>query len=448
MLTFNNGTMKRIALVISLISSLALAAPSLSPYFQDAMVLQRRQANPIWGTAKAGSNITISWQGQNITTKANAKGEWRAELPAMEAKAEGSPLSISNDKGTKVIQDILVGEVWLASGQSNMEWAMKNFSDGRVDAKEFNIPQLRIMTYKPKLHTAGGAYSVEDYKRILKAGEFRHEWQSITPQSTPNISAVACYFGRALQAELGVPVGIICNAVGGSGMEAWLPQELLKIPAYKSLKGETWMQSPLVNDWVRGRAAANLKNVMEVAKKDKLPLVHPFKPTYLFENTVRPLAPVPLAGVIWYQGESNAEATEIEGNEKMIKSLIKGWRAALGKPKLPFIMVQLPRINDTTPLRICWPEFREAQERTASGLSNVGIICTLDLGEAQGGNVHPSPKKPVGERLAQRALDEVYGKPSATYPRIIALAQEKGKTIITLDQECVTTDGGTCVNGF
>ncbi len=433
--------MTKITLFSLLVASICSAAPELSPVFQSGMLFQREAPIPVWGKAKAGEQVSISWRGKTISTTADGKGEWRLELPACKATAKGSTLSASDSTGKVKLDDIIIGDLWLASGQSNMQRPMSLFKDTKPMSKEMNNDKIRILQIDTLLATDGRSYTLDHYNDVKAKGGVTLTWKPFTPQNALGFSAVASTFAHYLQEDSDVPIGIIGNAVGGSGVEAWLPQSLIDSNSrYKSLRGGDWMNASNFSAWVRGRAKLNLKTVIASGTVPQAELDHPFKPAYLFERATAPLTPLPIKGVIWYQGESNAEDPDMERNAAMIQDMIAAWRTAFKNDKLPFFTVQLPRIKDTTALRAPWAHFREAQDEVAQQDPNTDIICTLELGETNS-DVHPSPKAPVGRRLANVALNKCYGKKLPISPRIVAMKWTKDGVMLKTSQAIKTQNG-------
>ncbi len=444
---------QHLLLLTASLSSIAFAAPELAPLFQDSMVIQRDKPVPIWGKAKAGSKVQLKWQGESLSTKASGKGDWTITLKPSKANAKGATLEVTDSTGSISISDVLVGDVWLSSGQSNMAYPMRSFADGRRDMASFNQDQLRLMTIGSKMHTKAGAYPLKSYESFKKDGATTMQWLPCTPQNVGGFSAVSAYFARSLQQELNIPIGIICNAIGGVGMESWLPETLIKTDNFFApLRGDKWLKAKpeQFSSWMRGRAQSNLKNAIDSNEKE---LIHPFKPGYLFETSLRPIIKFPITGVIWYQGESNAELNNSKRNAAMMNKMIDSWREEIQQEELPFLMVQLPRINDKSALRAYWPEFREVQQRVADKNENTGLICSIELGHSHNGDVHPSPKAPVGERLTKLALVEVYKTKQGDEAKemlspTILKHQRKGKKVMLKLSSPVKLAQGDEPNGF
>lgn len=395
------------------------AAVTLDPIFGDHMVLQQGKAIPITGTTTKGGDITVSFGDQTVSAKVKSK-KWRAVLQPMDVSAEGRTLTVTQGKESTSIDDVLVGEVWLASGQSNMLRRMDEMQTGKADIAASTNPLFRFYHSEPQVHTNAKAYT-DTEKEILNSNEmYQGSWAVCGPNTVRRMSAVGYYFAQQLQKDLGVPVGVIHASLGGSEMMAWIPNSLLK-KKYRSCMTSKWLDSDYMSAWVRKRARQNIGN--------DLNMPHPYKPGYLFETGIRPWCHFPIAGVIWYQGESDAEIQDQKQNFQLLTDLITSWRAEFKTPNLPFLQVQLPRINDKTPLRAYWPEFRQVQDRAAQALPGVGYVTTIDLGSTTA-EVHPPRKTEVGQRLAILAEAKVYGKEKEYSGPTISQCEPKGNKIL------------------
>ena len=213
-----------------------------------------------------------------------------------------------------------------------------------------------------------------------------------TPQQAANFSAIAYYFGKMLQDSLNVPVGLICNAVGGSPTEAWIDRSTLEYQFPSILKN--WTQNDFIQEWVRGRALTNMQKRTDNLQR------HPYEPCYLYEAGIRTLEQYPIEGVIWYQGESNAH--NMDAHKKLFRLLVESWRRNWQSPELPFYFVQLSSLN-----RPSWPWFRDSQRQLMLQIPHTGMVVSSDKGDSL--DVHPRDKRPVGERLARWALNQEYG---------------------------------------
>lgn len=398
----------------------ALAALVVDPIYRSHMVLQQGQPIPICGTSDSSGAVVVKFAGQKV--KAQMKGtHWQAVLEPMQVQAEGQTLTITQGKESVTLEDVVVGEVWLASGQSNMLMRLDETGDTAA-MQGAAIPHFRFYHAEPQVHTGPRPYTEDLRARLTERRMFEGGWHISAPGACNRMSAVGWYFGKSLHQLLSdsapVPVGIIHTSLGGSEMLAWMPPALLH-KKYKECTSPRWLESKYISDWVRTRGRQNIGNDV------KLP--HPYKPGYLFETGIAPWKKFPIAGVIWYQGESDAEIQDQAQNRRLLTDLITAWRAEFKKPNLPFIMVQLPRINDTgaKSIRLFWPEFRQVQQQVADALPAVACVTTLDLGSTDT-NVHPKRKVEVGTRLAAAAAALVYQKEHPFSGPRIAAVQPKG----------------------
>ena len=366
---------------------------SMSSLYADYMVLQRDMPLDIHGTANTGEKITVEIGGQKAEAVADNQGKWSAVLSPMQA-AEDLTLTITAGKQRKVFSHVAVGEVWLCSGQSNMAFMLCQAENGKQDIAAADDPQLRLFDMKGRWETYDVAWPASCLDSLNHLQYF-HEttWQPSTPASASRFSAVGYYYGRMLRQKLGVPVGLICNAVGGAPTEAWVDRNSLET-SFPNILSD-WLQNDFIQDWVRGRAAKNLTN--DQTKLGR----HPYEPCYLYESGILPLQQYPIKGVIWYQGESNAHNKD--AHAKLFSLLVNGWRQNWNNPDMPFYFVQLSSLN-----RPSWPWFRDSQLRLMKEISNTGMAVSSDCGDSL--DVHPRHKQPVGERLARWALAKTYGQ--------------------------------------
>lgn len=364
---------------------------NMSPLYTDDMVLQRDTPLMIHGTADAGEQITVSIASQQLTTRAESNGKWSIQLLPISA---GGPytLKISTDKKKLQYNHVLVGEVWLCSGQSNMEFMLKQASTGSLDIPLSTDTQLRFFDMKARWRTNAVEWDATVLDSLNHLQYYKHaEWKLSSPETAADFSAIAYYFGKMLRDSLNVPVGLICNAIGGSPTEAWIDRTTLEYEFPAILKD--WIQNDFIQDWVRGRAAINIKKATNHLQR------HPYEPCYLFESGILSLHQYPLRGIIWYQGESNAHNRE--AHEKLFKLLVRSWRKNWNNDRLPFYFVQLSSLD-----RPSWTWFRDSQRRLSDEIAATGMVVSSDHGDSL--DVHPLCKKPIGERLARWALNKTY----------------------------------------
>lgn len=365
----------------------------MSSLYADYIVLQRDMPLDIHGTANTGEKITVEIGGQKAEAVADNQGKWSVVLSPMQA-AEDLTLTITAGKQRKVFSHVAVGEVWLCSGQSNMAFMLCLAESSKQDIAAADDPQLRLFDMKGRWETYDVAWPASCLDSLNHLQYF-HEttWQPSTPESASRFSAVGYYYGRMLRQKLGVPVGLICNAVGGAPTEAWVDRNSLETSFPNILSN--WLHNDFIQDWVRGRAAKNLTN--DQTKLGR----HPYEPCYLYESGILPLQRYPIKGVIWYQGESNAHNKD--AHAKLFSLLVDGWRQNWNNPDMPFYFVQLSSLN-----RPSWPWFRDSQLHLMKEIGNTGMAVSSDCGDSL--DVHPRRKQPVGERLARWALAKTYGQ--------------------------------------
>lgn len=363
----------------------------LPQVYSDNMVLQRDCPLEVRGTANAGEEVTVSIAGQKQRAKTGSDGQWCVRLKPMQA---GGPhtLAVSAGKTRLHFSNVLVGEVWLCSGQSNMEFMLKEASTARMDIPQSGNNNIRLLDMKARWRTNPVEWEVSVLDSLNHLQYYKDsQWTVCTSASAADFSAVAYYFGKMLQDSLHVPVGLICNAIGGSPTEAWVSRHALEF--HLPVMFRNWTKNDPQN-WIRARATLNVKKSTNKFQR------HPYEPCYLYESGILPLDKFPVKGVIWYQGESNAP--DYETHEKLFHLLVDSWRKNWENPELPFYYVQLSSMD-----RPSWPWFRDSQRRLLKEIPHTGMAVSSDQGDSL--DVHPKNKKPVGERLARQALNRTYG---------------------------------------
>ncbi len=391
--------------LVVVVCSSGVAAQSLRlpAVIGDHMVVQRDKPAPLWGWAEAGATVTVSMAGQSHETESGDDGRWAVTLEPMDA---GGPHTIVIGVGTEqhTLEDVMVGEVWLCSGQSNMDMRLRKMEDAENEVAEATHENLRL-------------FRVERAVADTPQDDLDASWVRCNPSDARDFSAVGYYMGLELLNELDVPVGIIHTAYGGTPVEAWTPhgamegdpelQPLLdrherRIADYEAELAEyEAAQSAMTNNGSPNPGGATLKKPSPPAER--------YMPAGLYNAMIHPLQPFALRGFAWYQGESNV--WRARQYEFTLTAMIEAWRAGWGDEALPFGVVQLP--GYVSPPRVppgtfSWAELRESQLRVAQKLDHVGLIVTTDVGNPT--DIHPLAKRPVGQRLAQWALNEAYGR--------------------------------------
>lgn len=404
--------MKTIPLLLAAISisiPAALGELKLPAIIGDHMVLQQGQTDPIWGWDTAGTKVTVTFAGQTKSATAGPDGKWTLKLDPMPANATPQVMTIKGSS-ERALQDVLVGEVWMCSGQSNMQMALGGDWNGDIEALGADIPGLRLVTV-PRVGTQEAQ------------NDFQGQWAACTPENSPGFSAVGFYFGQHLHRVLGVPVGLINNAWGGSAAEAWVKRSSLEQDArFKELMKRTVEQE------------TKLANAPEDPKAKRKPgawLNGNARPGNIFNGVLHPTLGYGMKGVIWYQGESNASRAWEYG--RLFPFMIEQWRKEWGQGNFPFYWVQLAdfKPEKAQPGESDWAELRESQTKTLA-LPNTGQAVIIDLGE--GRDIHPKNKQSVAARLVRWALAKDYGKPVLfRSPEFKSVRFEGAKAIVTLD---------------
>lgn len=399
-----------VALLLVLLTVAAQGAVSLPYVFTHHMVLQRDMPAPVWGKAAPGEQVTVSFAEQQHETVADDAGRWRVTLKPLSL---GEPRQLvvagSETKEPVTVRDVLVGDVWICSGQSNMQWRLSQTRDSQLEAMAADRPEIRLL----QIDQLGSPKPLDDIDQA---------WQVCSRKTAPSFSAVGYHFGTQLQETLNVPVGLIRNAWGGSACEAWTTRDFLESDDQYAELLQRWKVVEDKNDEPALRAAYEAKLVKfreardaAYAAGDSLPrrpeqknkLFQQHRPENLYNARVLPLVPFAIKGVIWYQGESNA--SRAYQYRDLFPGMIQTWREALGQGDFPFYWVQLAdfKAETTGPEDSPWAELREAQTMALDRLPNVGEAVTIDLGEAN--SIHPQNKRDVGLRLARLALSKTYG---------------------------------------
>ena len=369
----------------------------------DHMVVQRELPVHIWGKASPGEPVTVDFHGASRSATADDNGLWSVYLPSVDA---GGPFEITiRGSNTITLKDVLAGDVWIASGQSNMEFGLKNATDGESETAGANHPRMRLFHVNTKV----ASYPQDD-------AEVR-PWAECTPATAANFSAVAYFFGRDLHEKLGVPVGLIESSWGGTPVVAWTSLRAISSDASLMPVFAEWARMTdefAVTKIRRDRAQKEWRDGVERAKKEgtKPPgfpwepnLEFSWMPAGLFNAMIAPLTPFPIRGVIWYQGESNASTERAPLYGRLFQAMIQDWRRAWAEPDFPFLFVQLA--NYKTGADSKWPALREAQRQTLA-LANTGMAVTIDIGNPD--DIHPKNKQDVGLRLALAAHAVAYGE--------------------------------------
>lgn len=388
-----------IALGLAMTGCGSRAEVTLPAVFSDNMVLQRGMRTPVWGTAKPGARVTISLDGITQTVAADPHGVWKTALPS---HAAGGPftMTITGDGSTIQYSNVLIGDVWICSGQSNMEMGIANVRNAKEEIARADHPAIRLFTVQKTVSSTP------------KADCFG-KWDVCTPQTVSaggwgGFTAAGYFFGRELHRKYGVPIGLIHTSWGGTPAESWTRREILT---------------------ANPNLAGMLTRIPAEEGGKPVKAWDAWTPSSLYNAMIHPLIPFAIKGAIWYQGESNSDRAY--QYRTLMPTMIANWRKDWGQGTFPFILVQLANFmaRDTEPVDSNWAELREAQTMTLA-LPKTGMATIIDIGEA--GNIHPKDKQDVGKRLALCAMNVAYGDRSVEGFSPMFKAMTKNGSQITL----------------
>ena len=408
-----------------------LQAVDMCWIFGNNMILQADRPVPIWGQGTSGEEVVVEFAGQQKKTKVGEDGEWKVTLDPMPVNATGQPFKVTATSGSKSFSDVLIGDVWLASGQSNMAQPGADKSEGGAQLSSqpvnplFRVFPVAYNEWAPEPNTKQFAWE----KKVSN-------WFDWKPAS-PGVSGVPYWFGATLQKETGRPIGVIISPVGASNAECWISMKDLEADPYfkeivensknrianKDVEGEKFKAE--VEAWKQRKAdaeAAGQKFTERQPHNMRDELAVRWWVGALYNARIAALRNLSIKGVIWYQGENNAAsmgvcADDTESYDRLMRNLIAAWRKQFGQPELPFYTVQLSMFswndgNGRTPRDPnkpgSWSRIREAQEKTANATPDSALVVSWDIGTKE--NIHPPNKRPVGERLAKVALRDTYDK--------------------------------------
>ena len=440
------GTFFLIGHLFALLSSLGATELRFAKIFTDRCVLQREMPAPIWGWAEPEVEVTVEFSSQKKKTTTDKTGRWMIKLDPMKANIQGQELKVTTVGSSVILKDILVGEVWLASGQSNMGFSISKSTHAEEARKLMPHPTLRrfkvgsYLADKPVQDI--GAKDAYQHPR-WRMGDTQ-QWRTVDNEryGLDWISAVAAWFGHEIRISQGVPVGIIESHFGGSKLYCWMPRESLEnspeftrdiIEPYRDQK-KKW-----------GDAYAAWQH--DPNRDPNRPPTEPWKLSCLYNAMIAPIAPLAMRGVIWYQGESNQGRAE--AYRRQLPTMVKEWRKTFKQNDLAFLAVQLPAFGKVRVWpRSPWAEMRESIALLEKSLPLTATVVSTDCGLPD--EIHPPLKKPIGQRLALAARSKIYGEKDLVYrePRPAKIIFEGNGALIDFDQPLFTKDDQKEVTGF
>ena len=373
----------------------------LPALFGDHMVVQRDMPIHVWGWATPGETVSVAFRGETVVAAASPDGRWEVYLEPAQA---GGPYELAIDGENSIrLSDILVGDVWVGSGQSNMEWPLSRSNDAEREIAAAQYPDIRY-------------FKVVRLAADTRQDDVEGEWRIVTPETAGEFSGLAYFFARHLHSELSVPFGIIQSAWGGTPAQAWTSSRALSadptlaefVAEFEAIGEELRPgYETAFADWERQAEEAEAAGDEPPRRPQRPRQLNPSAtPSWLFNAMIAPLTPYPIRGVIWYQGENDANNRQAFLYRRLFRSLIEDWRHEWGHGAFPFLFVQLPnfaRVAEDSE----WPELREAQAM-ALGLAGTGMAVTIDIGDST--DIHPGNKQDAGLRLALAARAIAYGE--------------------------------------
>jgi sialate O-acetylesterase len=409
----------------------AKAQLQLAKSFSDNMVLQRDQPINIWGKASPREIVKITFSNQKKIGITQADSSWNIVLNKQETNSRPQTITITCGKEVLNIRNVLIGDVWLCIGQSNMEFPLLTEAHYTTELKNLDLPLLRFYNpIYPGKNVYKTQYTDSLTKDLLPQKFYKGQWQNCDTNSIKTMSAVAYYFGKQVCENEQIPIGLLNLSIGGAALESFISVESLNSSLEFSAKvNGDWLVNKALPDWIRERGKQNVGGLLNIPK-DINGNNHSYKPGFAFEAGILPLIKMPIKGVLCYQGESNAqELDRVLEYGNLTELMINDFRNKWNQPNLPFYYVQISSMDTLNYKSQFWPEFRDEQRKTLSLIQNVGMAVSSDLGFLH--DVHPTNKKAIGERLARWALKNNYHKkiiPSGPLP--ISAKYKDGKIII------------------
>ncbi len=415
------------------------------------MVLQRSQPIRIWGKAVPGQQIEISFAGEKNSQMVRQDSTWMISFNPQTTNHQPQTISISSGHEKLLLQNVLIGDLWLCLGQSNMEWPMNQ--EMHFQEQFFTAQQPLLRFYNPTYagkDIFGKQFSDSVLQRLNPKDFFQGSWSVSDSNSFRNMSAVGYYFGKKIVDDTGVPVGLINLAIGGAPIEAFIRREAMQQHSQFADKAiGDWLTNNALPVWIRERGAQNVGEISNAAA-DEFGKNHGYQPGFPYSAGIAPILDLPVKGILWYQGESNAQEKErVEEYGELMKLMVDDYRKQWKQPSMPFYFVQLSSIDTVQYKGQLWPQFRDEQRKALQKIKNTGMAVSSDAGAKA--DVHPRNKKIIGERLARWALKNEYGKkilPSGPLP--VNAKFEKDKVFVHFDYtgNYLKTADDKAVRGF
>jgi len=427
------------------------AQVQLPPVFSDNMMLQRDRPFQIWGKAIPGQTVQVVFGSEHQSAVVNPDSSWRVHFGAMPADSRPRTLTVTAGSSSVVVQNILLGDVWLCIGQSNMEFPMMKEMHFGQEVKNSNRPMIRFFNpaYAGK-NIYGAPFTDSVTRNLIPSDFYSGQWQVCDSSSSRQMSAVAYYFAKEIRRTVNVPIGLINLSIGGAPLETFIDKEVLKESGQFVAKvNGDWLNNGSLPVWVRERGKQNVGGNQQVPA-DENGKNHAYKPGFAYTAGIEPLLPYALKGILCYQGESNAQEPErVAEYADLTRLMVSDYRKKWKDHHLPFYFVQLSSIDTIKYEGRLWPGFRNEQRKILSSLTYSGMAVCSDIGARD--DVHPVNKKLVGERLARWALNKTYNQdilPSGPLP--LSAEYTDGRVVISFQYtgDQLRSAGGEKLKGF
>lgn len=419
--------------------------------FSDNMILQRDKAINIWGKSSPMDQVIISFGGETKKVVTHKDSSWMVHFKSQKANLHPQSIYVSAGLQKDSIKNILIGDLWLCVGQSNMEWPMSKELNYNTEKTNAQRPLIRFFnpTYAGK-NTYNVLFTDSIISNLTVKDFYKGSWQSCDSATFKSMSAVAYYFGKEISSAIHVPIGLINLSIGGAPLESFISKDALKNSKQfsKKVNGD-WIINTSLPIWIRERGMQNVGTIKNMPK-DEQGNNHAFKPGFAYEAGVEPMFNMPIKGILCYQGESNAQEMErVDEYGQLSLLMINDFRKKWHQPELPFLYTQLSSIDTLKYKGQLWPSFRDEQRKMLQLIPYSGMAVTSDIGFKN--DVHPTNKKTVGERLSLWALHKTYFKNNVPSGPLVESAQFKdGKIVITFNYANggLTTSDSKQVKGF
>ncbi|WP_258539053.1 sialate O-acetylesterase [Flagellimonas abyssi] len=422
----------------------------LPSIFTDNMVIQRNKPIHIWGWGRPNEIVEVMFDGEVKEVTVEGNHSWSIWLRSRKADTTPHVLYVRHQGQEIRLKNILIGDIWLCSGQSNMEWPLDKemHYPSEVSKTDQGLLRLYNPTYAGE-NIYNKAFGDSIVKRLNREEFYLGHWESSNQTTSSSMSAVGYYFGKKILEETSVPIGLIHLAIGGAPIETFISAETLYASRdYRGKVTKNWLYNDALPKWIRERGVQNLGRAKDVLV-DSLGPNHAYKPGFAYRAGVHPLLKMPIKGIIWYQGESNAqEQPRVDEYAELQAMMVRDYRVKWGDLQMPFYWAQLSAIDTKNYNAHLWPQFRDEQRKLLYMVPYGGMAVTSDIGAKN--DVHPTNKKAVGDRLARWALHKTYGHAIVPSGPLVKKVKFKGDHLMVSFEHSsgLTTSDGMALRGF